>query len=247
MFFRIVRQGPHVAAPVMLALACSTTSSSGPLAEAGVDVVDPDGLQAGIVDLSSEGLLCPQGSVAAVVSDAAATVVLSRSVAGVQTAGCKLTFELDVPAGLSLGMPTTILRGVVFDETRLERRYAFEGAEATHAVVEQPPEDFVIVDRTDQLEAPSCGGSLRVRYVVDVAAQLLADGSFFQLDSVDLDTAFRFGTDWRSCDVDPSIHIAPGANGDFCDGPQQRPCAEGLRCDRERDPNAAEGSCVEQP
>jgi hypothetical protein len=224
-----------------LAAAFAALSSS---AAAQAALVDPDILRATIVGVSTEGLLCSEGSLGIAISDTTATVIFSQSLGGVQTAGCKLTFELEVPEGLSLGMPTTILRGVALDRTRLERRYAFEGAGASNAFTEEPPVDFTILDRADELQSPSCGGSQRVRYVVDVTAQVLSEASFFQLDSVDLETSFRFGTDYRFCDRSQSLEVEPGASGEFCDGPQARPCGLGLRCDRERDPNAAEGLCV---
>lgn len=197
--------------------------------------------------MSGEGELCPEGSFATALNltETTATVILSQSLGGVQTAGCKLTFELEVPEGLTLGMPTTILRGVALDRTRLERRYAFEDAGASDAFIEEPPEDFVIQDLASGLEAPSCGGVRRVRYSVDVTAQVQAQNAFFQLDSVDVDTSFRFGTDYRFCDPNRSLEIAPGERGEFCDGPQARPCAEGPRCDREPDPNSSEGLCTE--
>jgi hypothetical protein len=229
--FALAAAGASVATP-----ACSSAAAE-------TVVVDPDTLRATIVGVSAEGLLCPEGSLGLAISDATATVIFSQSVAGVQTAGCALTFELDVPEGLSLGMPTTILRGVTLDRTRLERRYAFEGAGASNAFIDEPPGDFILVDHAE-LQSLSCGASRRVRYVVDVTAQVQADTAFFQLDSVDLDTSFRFGTDYRFCDPNRSLEVAPGASGEFCDGPQARPCAPGFRCDRERDPNAAEGSCI---
>jgi len=73
-----------------------------------------------------------------------------------------------------------------------------------------------------------------------------ADSAFFQVDSVDVDTSFRFGTDYSFCDRERRLDIAPGESGEFCDGPQARPCAEGLSCDRERDPNSSEGVCTEE-
>jgi hypothetical protein len=224
-----------------LAAAGFTLTSSATAAEP--VVVDPDTLRATIVGVSAQGLLCPEGSLGLSISDATATVIFSQSVGGVQTAGCTLTFELDVPEGLSLGMPTTILRGFALDRTRLERRYAFEGAGASNAFIDEPSGDFIFLDDAE-LQSLSCGASRRVRYVVDVTAQVQADAAFFQLDSVDRDTSFRFGTDYRFCDPNRSLQVAPGASGEFCDGPQARPCAVGLRCDREQDPNAAEGSCV---
>jgi hypothetical protein len=224
------------------ALACATLSSA---ASAETVFVDPDILQARIVSVSTEGALCPAGSLGLSLSGATATVIFSQSVGGVQTAGCKLTFELDVPEGLALGMPTTILRGVSLGRTLLERRYSFEGAGASNPFIEELPEDFVIADRSGQIESRSCDGDARrVRYTVDVTAQVLEQSTFFQLDTVDIDTTFRFGTSFRFCDRRQTLAVLPGASGEFCDGPQARPCAAGLICDRERDPNAAEGTCT---
>lgn len=211
-------------------------------------IVDPDTLQATITAISGEGVLCPPGTLGIGIANSGttATVILSEAVGGVQTAGCVLSFELDVPEGLALGMPTTILRGVSLGRTRLERRYSFEGAGATNAFIEVPPnEDFVIVDRSDQIQSASCGANRRVTYKVDVTAQVLDADTFFQLDSVDLDTTFRTGTDWQFCDRSQKLVVAPGQSGDFCDGPNERPCADGLVCDRVRDPNADEGFCSE--
>jgi hypothetical protein len=234
-------------APAQLDLGYDENALLAPDENATPVIVDPDTLQATIIAIGNEGVLCPPGSVGSAInsSGTTATVILSESIGGVQTAGCVLTFELDVPEGLALGMPTTILRGVSLGRTSLERRYSFEGAGATNAFIEEPAEDFVIVDRSDAIESASCGGNRRVSYQVDVTAQVLDADTFFQLDSVDLDTTFRTGTDWRFCDRDQKLVVAPGESGEFCDGPNARPCAEGLVCDREQDPNSDEGVCSE--
>jgi len=185
--------------------------------------------------------LCPDGSVSVSLSGDNAAVLLSQSVAGGQTARCTLSFAIDVPAGLSMGMPTTILRGVAFGRTRLERRYAFEGAGASNAFLELPSEEFQLTDAAE-LSSPSCSGVERVRYIVDVTAQLQSDSTFFQLDSLNLDTTYRFGTDYRFCDPSSTLEVEPGAAGDFCAGRQERPCAEGLSCELQQSSN--EGSCV---
>ncbi len=226
------------------ALAIAGATLAGAAAAEAV-AVDPDVLRASIVRVESEGALCPSGSLVVSISEEgdAATAILSQSVDGVQTAGCRIGFVLDVPAGFAMRMPTTILRGVSLGSTRLERRYSFEGAGASNAFIEVPPDDFVITDVADGIESRSCEGSRRVRYTVDVTAQLQSATTFFQLDSVDIDTTFRFGTDFRFCDVNKTIAIEAGSAGDFCGGPQARPCAAGLSCDRR--PNAAEGSCAQ--
>lgn len=224
-----------------LAIAGATLAGS---AAAETVVVDPDVLRATIVRAESEGALCPSGSLVVAISETgdAATALLSQSVDGVQTAGCRISFVLDVPAGFAMRMPTTILRGVSFGTTRLERRYSFEGAGASNAFIDIPPEDFVIVDVADGIESRSCEGSRRVRYTVDVTAQLQSPTTLFQLDSVDIDTTFRFGTDFRFCDRNKTIALEAGSAGEFCGGPQARPCAAGLSCNRQ--PNAPEGTCA---
>jgi hypothetical protein len=222
------------------ALACATLSSS---AFAQTTLIDPTLLQAAVVQVSTEGVLCPEGSVGFGFSEAGVTAVLSESVDGVQTAGCKLTVELEVPEGLSLGMPTTILRGFTVDGVRLESRYAFEGAGASGAFIAQPLEDFTIQDNDASLRSRSCEGNRRVRYSVDVTAQLLSATTFFQLDSIDVETSWRFGTDWQFCDPNQTLQVTPGEDGDFCDGANGRPCANGLVCEHNV-PNTSEGSCA---
>lgn len=232
-------------APAQLDLGYDENSLLAPDENATPVVVDPDTLQATIVEISSEGVLCPPGSVGIAIasSGTTATVILSEAAGGAQTVGCVLTFELDVPEGLALGMPTTILRGVSLGRTSLERNYSFEGATpGPYGFIEVPAEDFVLVDRSGQIESPSCGANRRVSYLVDVTAEILDADTFFQLDSVDLDTTYRMGTDWRLCDRSQKLVVAPGESGDFCNGPNARPCLEGLVCE-ERDPNSDEGVC----
>jgi hypothetical protein len=234
------------AAPAQLDLGYDESALQAPPENATPVEVDPDLLQAAIVAVSSEGVLCPPGSlgVAIATSGAFATVILSESAAGVQTAGCILTIELEVPEGFALGMPTTILRGVSLGRTSFERRYSFQGAGASSPFIDQPPEDFIIVDRTDQIESASCGAQRRVSYIVDVTARLLDEETFFQLDSVDLDTTFRSGTDWRLCDRNQRLVAPPGEADDYCDGSDERPCAAGLRCDLETTPSLDDGVCT---
>lgn len=226
-----------------LGVACTLLASS---ALAQTVVVDPDDLQARIVSVEGSGALCPPGSLSVSPNETgvAATVVFSQSVEGVGTSGCRLDIVLEVPDGFAMGMPTTVLRGVSFGTTRFERRYSYEGAGASNAFIDQVlPEDFQISDVANGIESRSCEGSRRVRYTVDVTAQLQSAATFFQLDSVDIDTAFRFGTDYRLCDRRRRLVLEPGEAGDFCAGPQQRVCAAGLSCDR--DPNSSEGVCSE--
>jgi hypothetical protein len=220
------------------ALACATFAGAGIAATA----VNPDELRAQIVGVSSQGSLCPPGSVVAVLSGDNATLIFSQSASAVQTARCTLTFDLDVPEGLSMGMPMTILRGIALGAMRLERRYAFNGAGASDAFLELPGQEFEIVESAPELSSRSCSGASRVQYVVDVTAQLQSETSYFQLDSLDLDTTYRFGTHYRSCDPNQPLVIAAGQAGEFCDGPQHRPCAAGLVCELQQ--NSVEGSCV---
>ncbi len=222
------------------AVACATWAGAAAAQQA--VPVNPNLLQATIVRVTGEGALCPAGSLSNAISGSAATVIFSQSVSGVQTAGCKLTFELIVPAGFSLSMPTTILRGFSPDSTRVERRYSFEGAGGPNSFISVLDEDFLVVDDA-RLASPSCRGNRRVKYVVDVAAQLQSRDAFFQLDTVDLDTTFRFGTDWSFCDRRARLVPTLGRDGEFCDGPQRRQCARGLVCDRSR--GGDEGTCTD--
>lgn len=244
--FGITRLRPRGAAHAgALGVACTVLASA---AFAATVLVEPDELQARIVSVEGSGALCPAGSLIVSLNETgvAATVLFSQSVDNVRTAACRLDVVLEVPQGLALGMPTTILRGVSFGRTRFERRYSYEGAGASDAFIDHVlPEDFRIVDVASGIESRSCEGSQRVRYTVDVTAQLQSDTTFFQLDSVDIDTAFRFGTDYRFCDRNKTLAIEPGGVAEFCDGPQQRPCAGGLICDRESDPSSTEGTCTE--
>lgn len=162
--------------------------------------VDPNLLRARILAVNSEGALCPPGSIASAVSGSgdAVTVILSDGLSGPASASCKLNIDLEVPAGFALRMPTTILRGVATDSA-LARQYSFVGGGSARAT-SRVDSDFVIDDQLRGLLSPSCRGRRQVRYVVDVTARLPRQASFFALDSVDVDTAFRFGTDWAFCD-----------------------------------------------
>jgi hypothetical protein len=223
-----------------LALACVTLPGA---AQDQTVEMAPETLQAAIVGITFEGPLCPPQSLGLAISGPTLTAIFQESVSGEQLTGCKLSVELEVPEGLSLGMPTTIVRGVLVDPVTLARSYSFEGAGAV-SQTSAPGDNFVLVDRLSGLASPSCQGSRRVFYNVELDAQVGAEPSFFQIDSVDIDTSFRFGTDWALCDATRTLVVTPGQSGDFCDGPQARPCADGLRCDRERVPSAAEGQCI---
>jgi uncharacterized protein DUF4360 len=238
---RSARSISFTALAAALAVACVTLPSS---AQEQIVEVAPESLQAAIVGVTFEGALCPEGSLGLASSGPTLTAIFQESVDGEQLTGCKLTLELEVPEGLSLGMPTTIVRGVLLEPVTLARRYSFQGAAAV-SQTSAPGDNFVVIDRLSGLTSPSCQGARRVFYEIDLSAELGAEGSFFQIDSVDVDTSFRFGTDWEFCDATRTLQVAPGQSGDFCDGPQGRPCAEGLRCDRERIPTAAEGQCIE--
>jgi hypothetical protein len=220
------------------AVFCSTAPASAAEVNASV-------LRATVAAISAEGDLCPPGSTSTALSEdgATATVLFSQAVAGILTTGCKVTLEIDVPAGLSIGVPTSVIHGFTTGGATVSRSYSFEGASGAQQFSESPNEDFVLVAGASDPRSPTCGGAQRVTYVIDVTADLLAEDTFFQIDAIDVDTSFRFGTSWASCDPNDPLQVAPSEPGEFCDGPNQQPCAEGLLCDRETAPNNAEGTC----
>lgn len=234
-FARVLWHAALAAAGVALASSPGTASAT---------EVDPDILTAPLTFVGSEGELCPPGSelVALSADGAAATVTLSQGRKGLGSAHCTLTFEAEVPEGFVMGMPIAVLRGVAIGGVVLARRYAFAGASKPGLFFDRPGDRFILEDRSSEVLSPSCDGTQRVRFSIDVTAVLFEAESFFQLDSLDLDTAFRAGTDYRFCDPNESLDVPPGQVGEFCDGLQQRPCAEGLTC--EHKPNASVGACV---
>jgi uncharacterized protein DUF4360 len=221
------------------AVFCSAAPASAAEVNAGV-------LRATVASISAEGDLCPPDSIATSLSEdgATATVLFSKAVAGLLTTGCKVSLEIDVPAGLSIGIPTSVIHGFSTGGATVSRSYSFEGASGSQQLSESVNEDFVLVESSSDPRSPTCGGaSQRVTYVIDVAGALLSEDTFFQIDAIDVDTSFRFGTSWASCDASDPLQVAPSQPGEFCDGPNQQPCAEGLQCDRESAPNNAEGTC----
>jgi len=202
-------------------------------------------LRASFASIDAEGGLCPPGSFVTALSEdgATATVLFSQALAGIQSASCSITFELDVPAGLSLGLPSSAIRGFAQDGATLTRSYSFQGASGAQQLSESVDQDYALATAFSDPRSPTCGGTQRVTYVIDLTADLLSENTFFQVDSIDVDTSFRFGTSWDSCDPADPLTVAPSQPGEFCDGPNQQPCAEGLLCDRETAPNNNEGTC----
>jgi uncharacterized protein DUF4360 len=220
------------------AVVCNAAPASAAEVNAGV-------LRATVASISAEGDLCPPGSIATGLSEdgATASVLFSQAAGGILSTGCKVTLEIDVPEGLSIGVPTSIIHGFTTGGATVSRSFSFQGASGAQQFSESPNEDFVLVAGASEPRSPTCGGAQRVTYVIDVTADLLTDDTFFQIDAIDVDTSFRFGTDWASCDPSDPLQVAPSEPGEFCDGPNQQPCAEGLLCDRETAPNNAEGTC----
>jgi uncharacterized protein DUF4360 len=226
----------------LLALGGAFCSSAAPASAAEVNA---SVLHATVGAISVEGDLCPPGSIATSLSEdgATATVLFSQAVAGILTTGCKVTLEIDVPAGFSIGVPTSIIHGFTTGGASVSRSFSFEGASGAQQLSDSPNEDFVLVAGASDPRSPTCGGGQRVSYVIDINASLLSEDTFFQIDAIDVDTSFRFGTSWASCDPADPLQVAKSGPGEFCDGPNQQPCAEGLLCDRETAPNNAEGTC----
>jgi hypothetical protein len=228
-----------------LALSGAVSCGSAPTSGAGVDAGI---LHATVASISADGGLCPPGSTSTALSEdgSTATVLFSQAVAGVLTTGCQVSLEIDMPAGLSIGVPMSIVHGFTTGGASVSRSFSFEGASGSQQFSESPEEDFVLVAGSSEPRSPSCGGVQRVTYVMDLTASLLSEGTFFQLDALDVDTSFRFGTHWASCDPRDPLQVAPSGRGEFCDGPNRQPCAEGLLCDRQTAPNNAEGTCFLQ-
>ena len=133
--------------------------------------------------------------------------------------------------------------GFAQDGATLTRTYAFDGVSGSQQLADAVDQSYALPSAFSDPRSPTCGDTQRVTYVIDLAADLLSENTFFQVDSVDVDTSFRFGTDWASCDPADPLTVAPSQPGEFCDGPNQQPCAEGLLCDRESAPNNNEGTC----
>ena len=202
-------------------------------------------LRATVASVNAEGGLCPPGSFVTALSEdgATATVLFSQALGGIQSASCSISFELDVPAGLSLGVPSTAIRGFAQDGATVTRTHGYQGAGGSQQLSESVDQDYVLTAAFSDPRSPTCDGTRRVTYVIDLTADLLSENTFFQVDSIDVDTSFRFGTSWASCDPGDALTVAPSEPGEFCDGPNQQPCAEGLLCDRETAPNNNEGTC----
>lgn len=215
------------------------------VAPANAAEVNADVLRATVASVNAEGGLCPPGSFVTALSEdgATATVLFSQALGGIQSASCSVRFELDVPAGLSLGVPSTAIRGFAQDGASVTRTHGYQGASGSQQLSESVDENYVLTASFADPRSPTCGGAQRVTYVIDVTADLLSESTFFQVDSIDVDTSFRFGTSWASCDPADLLTVAPSQPGEFCDGPNQQPCAEGLLCDRETAPNNNEGTC----
>jgi hypothetical protein len=235
----------HSSARALATLALGGAAVLCLVAPAGAAEVNAAVLRASFASIDAEGGLCPPGSFVTALSEdgATATVLFSQALGGSQSARCSITFELDVPAGLSLGLPSTAIRGFAQDGAAVTRTYAFQAASGSQQLSETVDQDFVLATAFSDPRSPTCGGSQRATYVIDLTADLLSENTFFQVDSIDVDTSFRFGTSWASCDPADPLTIAPSQAGEFCDGPNQQPCASGLLCDRESAPNNNEGTC----
>lgn len=233
--------------PFVRVLAASSLAGAAALAgaPAHAEEVDASVLHATFASIDAEGGLCPPGSFVTALSEdgATATVLFSQALGGIQRAGCTIRFEIDVPAGLSIGLPSTAVRGFAQDGATLTRTYAFDGVSGSHQLADSVDQSYALPSAFSDPRSPTCGDTQRVTYVIDLAADLLSENTFFQVDSVDVDTSFRFGTDWASCDPADPLTVVPSQPGEFCDGPNQQPCAEGLLCDRESAPNNNEGTC----
>jgi hypothetical protein len=168
---------------------------------------------------------------------------------------CTVTLDVEVPAGVRMGVPNAAWHGYARDESgpvTATRSYAFENGASISTPTSVLGEDFVLSDRSLSAYSPTCSGAQRVRLTATFQAALGSSSTVLQLDSLDFVTSWRRGTEFKEgCSSDELLSAAPAAAGEWCGGYHDRACADGLRCDfNERDSvngnsSGAEGTCVD--
>jgi hypothetical protein len=245
-----------LAAVVASLAACSPAPAQHARASSTDPTVPANQLYAAIRNVTYSGDYCPPGSAAIGYPDgnpAAFTVTFSTGlVLAADTpiaASCKIVADLDVPAGYQLKKPMWFIRGYTQVTASLWRGYSVgDVPPETERSDDNMPgnEDYGLTDRAPDVWSPTCDGSQRTSVVMRLTGCAHDPGDGISIDSVDSDTSFAMGSDWRRCgDTDPIVE-PPGVAGESCAGPHQRPCASGLVCELDATPLPGRfGTCVD--
>jgi hypothetical protein len=207
--------------------------------------VDPDTLQPTFTQFTFTGDLCPQGSYNTQVTSNGSVVATSfGSETTAASSTCSIVFDMDMPSGYQMANPILMLQSWGLTAS-LSRSYTYDGASDMRQYNDDIVDSMTLVDPFD-VWSSSCDGSSHVRLVATLQATVQPDG-LFELDELDLNTAHRSGVDWRRCGDASPLQSPPGMAGDYCAGPHNRPCAQGLTCELDGVvmTAGAEGRCVD--
>jgi hypothetical protein len=228
----------------LLAACSSAHAPAGAIRSRASADVKVDDLKPTFNKFSLSGDYCPPDTYVTSVSPDGYAFEVGFSNAVTAAQGCVVTIDMDMPAGFQMANPTMVLH--TYGQTAsLARSYAYDGASDASSFNSDLADDNVFVDRPN-VWSPSCDGSSHVR-LLTTFSPTVQDGGLFQIDSFSGDTTYRFGADWRRCGDSAPLQAAPGAVGEYCGGPHNRPCADALACDYDSIGVGAgmEGACVD--
>jgi hypothetical protein len=170
-----------------------------------------------------------------------------------KSGSCRLSVDLDIPAGYQMALPLQTWRGVSRHDLDLSVDYRFDGtgdppASFSHAFPYTGGEgSWIFTDHSTAIWSPSCGSTQRVRLITDVTMQIGADTALLTIDTVDFVTARSHGVAWRRCGEGSPIDDGPAGVGEKCGGALNRSCAAGLACAIQagHPDTAGDGICVD--
>lgn len=151
-------------------------------------------------------------------ADGGATVLVGTTLNGGAnvTGSCSIAFDLDVPHGYQMAMPTVLIKGLGGRAT-VTRTYAFEGETPSVPIVSKlSSTDFSIQTDRPELWSPSCAGTSRVRFIATLEVSQISQDQGFALDSFDIATHMIAGVKWRRCGQQWTAE-PPRQLGELCD------------------------------
>jgi hypothetical protein len=185
------------------------------------------------------GGFCPPGSYATNISPDGSVFQISFSSAVSDSQTCLAVVDMDIPAGYQLGNPSFVLHTFGVNAT-LWRGYSFDQAPGASSFTNAISDTMVLADQSQGIWSPSCGASQRVRLLTAFQPTITGNGAF-SMDDIEGDISYMDGADWRRCGDTQPLQAAPGTKGQWCGGPHNRTCAQGLSCNLQKGFNL--GTC----
>lgn len=142
---------------------------------------------------------------------------------------CLISIEMEFPSGYQLTGPLIAWHGDQEGTTTIHRSYEWQGGGGSWPVSSAASGLSYVLGDQPQLVFTGCSTGAQTATLI---ASLSALPSGTNLSSFDIGTRWQEGATWTDCEGN-DVGLDGQSEGDFCGGPHNIGCAQGLVCDKD--------------